>query len=102
MRKPERRQSQSSQRSTATRTRREFLGHAVAGTAALAVPWFWSPAATASELLPRRPIPGSDASLPVIGLGNSNAFRNADLPASTALIRLFHGNSLFSCRITLP
>ena len=99
MRKPERRWGRSPQQRLTTRTRREFLGHALAGTAALAAPWLWSPAASGSELLPRRPIPGSDASLPVIGLGNSNAFRNADLPASTELVRLFHerGGAYVDC-----
>jgi diketogulonate reductase-like aldo/keto reductase len=53
----------------------------------------------ASQMLPRRPIPGSEASLPVIGLGNSNAFRNADLPVSTALLDLFHqrGGAYVDC-----
>lgn len=99
MRKPERRQGQSLQQSAATPTRREFLGRAVAGAAALALPSLWSPTATGRELLPRRPIPRSDASLPVIGLGNSNAFRKADLPASTALVRVFHerGGAYVDC-----
>ena len=41
--------------------------------------------------LPRRPIPGTDESLAVVGLGNSQAFRDGDLATSRALIDYFHG-----------
>jgi diketogulonate reductase-like aldo/keto reductase len=39
-------------------------------------------AGATAQRLPRRRIPGSDESLPVIGLGNSNAFRIGDRDAS--------------------
>ena len=61
-------------------------------TSLLALPSSWSTALLAQQQLPRRPIPDADDSLPVIGLGNSNAFRQNDVPGSTALINLFHEN----------
>jgi len=49
--------------------------------------------------LPRRPIPGTNDSLPVIGLGNSNAFRQGDMSSSSALLDLFHqsGGAYVDC-----
>jgi diketogulonate reductase-like aldo/keto reductase len=49
--------------------------------------------------LPRRAIPDGADSLPVIGLGNSNAFRQGDVEGSTALIGLFHehGGAYVDC-----
>ena len=63
------------------------------------LPVTWSAALQAQQKLPRRPIPGTDDSLPVIGLGNSNAFRQGDVPGSTALIKLFHeqGGAYVDC-----
>lgn len=63
------------------------------------LPVTWSAALLAQQKLPRRPIPGTDDSLPVIGLGNSNAFRQGDVPVSTALIKLFHeqGGAYVDC-----
>ena len=45
--------------------------------------------------LPGRLIPGTDESLPIIGMGNSNAFRQGDKEASWNVIRIFqeHGSS---------
>jgi diketogulonate reductase-like aldo/keto reductase len=65
----------------------------------LALPASLSAGLLAQQLLPRRPIPGTSDSLPVIGLGNSNAFRQNDVPGSTALIRLFHekGGAYVDC-----
>lgn len=53
----------------------------------------------AQDKLPRRAIPGTTDSLPIIGLGNSNAFRENDLPVSRALIELFHdaGGAYVDC-----
>jgi diketogulonate reductase-like aldo/keto reductase len=55
--------------------------------------------AASPRQLPKRTIPGSGEALPIIGLGNSNAFRQGDLPASTALISLFHerGGAYVDC-----
>ena len=79
--------------------RRDFLRQAAAGAAALALPLPWSRLASAEERLPTRPIPGTGEALPVIGLGNSNAFRQDDVPASRALIELFHrrGGAYIDC-----
>lgn len=80
-------------------TRRELLTSLLGSGCLLATPIAWTAAAPARNRLPRRSIPGSDESLPVIGLGNSNAFRQGDIPASTALIRLFHerGGAYVDC-----
>ena len=42
-----------------------------------------------SRRLPVRPIPGTDEVLPIIGMGNSNAFREGDAEASWNVIRMF-------------
>ena len=79
-------------------TRRTFITNTLATASLLTLPGL--PAlALAQEMLPRRPIPGSGDSLPVIGLGNSNAFRQNDKPGSTALIKLFHehGGAYIDC-----
>lgn len=78
--------------------RREFLCTAglcaAAGAAAT-----WSPTARSAEPLPRRPIPGTADTLAVVGMGNSNAFRQNDLATSIELLRLFdaHGGSYVDC-----
>jgi diketogulonate reductase-like aldo/keto reductase len=73
--------------------RRKFLQ--LMGSAALAT--VVSPAVNAGgrEALPRRVIPGTQESLAVIGLGNSQAFREGDMVMSRQLIKLFleHGGS---------
>ena len=77
--------------------RREFLCLAAATVAAVS-PW---PAGAESPLpgLPRRPIPGTDESLPIVGLGNSNAFRENDIDTSTRVVStlLDHGGSYIDC-----
>ena len=40
--------------------------------------------------LPSRLVPGTDERLPIIGLGNSQAFRDGDLARSKTLIDYFH------------
>jgi diketogulonate reductase-like aldo/keto reductase len=80
-------------------TRRDFLCAAGIVTAAFSLPSAWAKVAAARDQLPRRRIPATDESLPIVGLGNSNAFRQNDLAASTALIRLFHehGGAYIDC-----
>jgi diketogulonate reductase-like aldo/keto reductase len=82
-----------------TVTRREFCRDiSLAGTA-LALSPAWRAAHADTEVLPARPIPGSGFELPVVGLGNSNAFRGVDVPASMELIGLLHnhGGSYIDC-----
>ncbi len=80
-------------------TRRNFLANLGVFASLMTVPAAWPTRALAQEKLPRRSIPGTNDSLPVIGLGNSNAFRRGDVPASTALIGLFHehGGAYIDC-----
>lgn len=79
--------------------RREFIETMTLCGAALAAPFALPNSLLAGEKLPGRSIPGSNETLPVIGLGNSNAFRQNDLPASKALISLFHdaGGAYIDC-----
>jgi len=81
------------------RNRRTFIRKTATMASLLALPASLSASLLAQQLLPRRPIPGTSDSLPVIGLGNSNAFRQNDVPGSTALIRLFHekGGAYVDC-----
>ena len=71
--------------------RREFLGlsGAAALTASIPVPAL----ADQRTKIPARLIPGTDEKLPVIGLGNSQSFRDQDLSAAANLIDVFleHG-----------
>ncbi len=79
--------------------RREFLTKSGLGATALAVPGLWSAVAAAQEMLPKRPIPGTNDSLPIIGLGNSRAFADGNLDASRELIELFRsrGGAYIDC-----
>lgn len=79
--------------------RREFLKTIALGGAALSLPVTWPQVAAAQARLPMREIAQSGESLPIVGLGNSNAFRSGDLPASTELISLFHarGGAYIDC-----
>jgi len=83
--------------------RRTFLREAGMGALALGLcaprPALWAAPVATAEPLPRRPIPGTGNSLPVVGMGNSNAFRQGDLAATTALLRLFrdHGGGYVDC-----
>jgi len=80
-------------------TRREFLRTAGLCASVISLPATWPAITLASEPLPRRPIPGTSDSIPIIGLGNSTAFRQGDRPASKALIQLFHeqGGAYVDC-----
>lgn len=79
--------------------RRDFICTAGLCAYVLMLPATWPAIALASEPLPRRQIPGTDDCLPIIGLGNSNAFRQDDRPASKALIQLFQeqGGAYIDC-----
>ncbi|MEM8684809.1 MAG: aldo/keto reductase [Pseudomonadota bacterium] len=61
-------------------TRRSALlgGAAIAATSALP--------SLADEAIAQRAIPGTEVQIPIIGLGNSNAFRRSDLAASQAVL----------------
>ena len=79
--------------------RRDFIRKTATITSLLALPASWPTTLLAQQQLPRRPIPGTDESLPVIGLGNSTAFRKSDVSGSTALIKLLHekGGAYVDC-----
>ncbi len=69
--------------------RREFLEYSGAAALLASMP----ATATQAQRIPPRLIPGTDEALPVIGLGNSAAFREADLTTAAALLDIFleHG-----------
>lgn len=69
--------------------RREFLRYSSAAAFVASIPAFAADAAK----IPARLIPGTNESLPVIGLGNSVSFREADLTVAADLLDIFleHG-----------
>ena len=67
--------------------RRDFLRYSAAAAVAATTPI--SALAEQVRTLPRRAIPGTDESLAIVGLGNSNAFRQGDVELSRELIGLF-------------
>lgn len=73
--------------------RRDFLRYAAAATASAATSF--SVNAKQIDTLPRRPIPGTDESLAVIGYGNARAFSEGNMPLSRELLEIFlnHGGS---------
>ncbi len=76
--------------------RREFMRSAAAATlAAMAM----EPLRASQRLLPKRRIPGSDESLPVVALGNSAAFRQGDSGTARQLLETFfdHGGAYVDC-----
>ncbi len=79
--------------------RRQFIKALSLTGSMLALPVAIPRILLAQDKLPRRAIPGTTDSLPIIGLGNSNAFRENDLPVSRALIELFHdaGGAYVDC-----
>ncbi len=79
--------------------RREFLARVGLGAAALAAPISWSAVLTAQEMLPKRPVPGTNDSLAIVGLGNSRVFAEGDLDASRELIDIFRtrGGAYIDC-----
>ncbi|MDH3739675.1 MAG: aldo/keto reductase [Alphaproteobacteria bacterium] len=76
-----------------TITRRQLLisGATLATLAATPLP--------ARDRLPVRPIPSSGERLPIIGLGNSNAFREGDREKSRELLKILidHGGAYVDC-----
>jgi len=65
--------------------RREFIHYTGAALTALSLP---CQAATGVRL-PTRPIPGTGESLPIIGLGNSEAFKSGNLELSRQILEIF-------------
>jgi aryl-alcohol dehydrogenase-like predicted oxidoreductase len=68
--------------------RRDFLRYATALAATLPLPTLVG--AADEPRLPTRPIPGTDDRLPIVGLGNSQAFKDGDLERTRTLFELFH------------
>ena len=76
--------------------RREFLKRASAAALAVLAP----PSSLAGQRkLPTRRIPGTDERLSVVGLGNSQAFRQGDFETSGRLLGTFfdHGGAYIDC-----
>lgn len=82
-----------------TTTRRKFCRDISLTGAALSLTPAWQSLAAATKALPTRPISDTGFQLPVVGLGNSNAFREGDVQASMGLIGLLHehGGSYIDC-----
>ncbi len=78
--------------------RRDFLA-AMSAAAACGLAAPVNADAHRERRLPRRPIPGGGDTLPVIGLGNSNAFRQGDMETSRRVIRTLaeHGGAYVDC-----
>jgi diketogulonate reductase-like aldo/keto reductase len=78
-------------------SRREFLKNTGVAASALSLPW--AGVALAQQQLPRRPIPGTGESLPIIGLGNARVFLEGDLDAARELMEILrdHGGSYMDC-----
>ena len=76
-------------------TRREFVRYTGAAVAALSGSLQFPSQAAEGKHLPTRPIPGTDESLPIVGLGSSSAFRNEDMETTRNLLDIFtsHGGS---------
>ena len=76
--------------------RRNFLTGSLAALVATKLP---SAAVAAARKLPMRRIPGSDESLAVVALGNSQAFRNGDSAVSKRLLETYfdHGGRYVDC-----
>ena len=76
--------------------RREFLRLAAASAAVASA---WPVVADDYRRLPRRILPGTEESLPIIGLDNSNAFREGDIDLSRRVVGtlLDHGGAYVDC-----
>jgi aryl-alcohol dehydrogenase-like predicted oxidoreductase len=76
--------------------RRGFLRQASAASLALLLP---GAAHAAAKTLPSRRIPGTDERLAVVGLGNSQAFRNGDSEVAKQLLQSFfqRGGNYVDC-----
>ena len=62
-------------------TRRDFVKTLTVCGSLLAIPVSLRTDVLAQEKLPRRKIPGTNETLPIIGLGTSNFFRRNDVPS---------------------
>lgn len=78
-------------------TRREFLKQAGIATSAMTLPW--SVVANAQEQLPRRAIPGTDETYPIVGLGTGGVFFEGNVEASRVLMEILRerGGSYMDC-----
>ena len=78
-------------------TRREFLGQASLASAALTLPW--TNVALAQQQLPRRSIPVTGETLPIIGLGNARVFLEGEMETARELMEILrdHGGSYMDC-----
>ena len=65
--------------------RREFLQYTGATMTALSLPC----QAASDVRLPTRPVPGTGEPLPIIGLGNSEAFQSGNLELSRQILEIF-------------
>jgi aryl-alcohol dehydrogenase-like predicted oxidoreductase len=69
--------------------RRTLIRNAFSAAAISAIPCHLVAGASGDDRLPTRPIPSTGEALPILGLGNSQAFRNGDLEVSRQLLSLF-------------
>ena len=67
-------------------TRRDFVKTTGIAVAALSAPWSQSLLAADQSRLSTRLIPGTDETLPVVGLGNAKAFGSGDMELSRQLV----------------
>ncbi len=72
--------------------RREFIRDAGAVGAALTLPIAIAAQAVETARMPTRPIPSSGEPLPIVGLGNSQSFRDGDYENSRKLLDILIGN----------
>ncbi len=72
--------------------RREFIRDVGAVGAALSLPNAIAAQAVEAARLPTRPIPSSGELLPIVGLGNSQSFRDGDYENSRKLLDILIGN----------
>jgi diketogulonate reductase-like aldo/keto reductase len=73
------------------KNRREFIQYTGATLAAISTPLPLISQAMQETRLPTRPIPATGEPLPIIGLGNSEAFQSGDLELSRQLLEIFMG-----------
>jgi diketogulonate reductase-like aldo/keto reductase len=69
-------------------TRRQFLHSGSAALAAMSCSWSGAGFAADQPRLMTRPIPGTDETLPIVGLGNAEAFNSGDVELSRELVSI--------------
>jgi len=72
--------------------RRDFIRDAGAFTAALSLPYAVSAETITTAKMATRPIPGTGEELPIVGLGNSQSFREGDYENSRKLLDILVEN----------